>query len=158
MMLWWKYQQLRSSNLKTRLATIAELAAAKDADSVGPLLFALKDADEGDPQRGGAGAGAVSGQTGGRPADQDAGAIRPRWRGPRRRRRWDSCRIRTRSLRSSPAARCRCHRAGARLPQSGAARLAAGNGQRADLAHRGNRQSEQAWPNWVRTGWKCWPR
>ena len=44
MMLWWKYQQLRSSNLNTRLATIAELAAAKNADSVGPLLFALKDA------------------------------------------------------------------------------------------------------------------
>ena len=43
MMLWWKYQQLRSSNLKTRLATIAQLAATKDADSVGPLLFALKD-------------------------------------------------------------------------------------------------------------------
>jgi HEAT repeat protein len=43
MMLWWKYQQLRSSNLKTRLATIAELAGSKQADSVGPLLFALKD-------------------------------------------------------------------------------------------------------------------
>ncbi len=43
MMLWWKYQQLRSTNLKTRLATIAELAADKSADSVGPLLFALKD-------------------------------------------------------------------------------------------------------------------
>ena len=46
MMLWWKYQQLRSSNLKTRLTTIAELAAAKNADSVGPLLFALKDANK----------------------------------------------------------------------------------------------------------------
>jgi HEAT repeat protein len=43
MLLWWKYQQLRSSNMKTRLATIAELAAAKTADSIGPLLFALKD-------------------------------------------------------------------------------------------------------------------
>lgn len=43
MMLWWKYQQLRSSNVKTRLAIIAELAAAKDKDSIGPLLFALKD-------------------------------------------------------------------------------------------------------------------
>ena len=43
MMLWWKYQQLRSSNLKTRLATIAELADSKEADSVAPLLFALKD-------------------------------------------------------------------------------------------------------------------
>jgi HEAT repeat protein len=46
MMLWWKYQQLRSTNLKTRLATIAELAATKHADSVGPLLFALKDQDK----------------------------------------------------------------------------------------------------------------
>src|SRR5450631_2328894 len=46
MMLWWKYQQLRSSNLKTRLATITELAAAKDVDSIGPLLFALKDANK----------------------------------------------------------------------------------------------------------------
>jgi HEAT repeat protein len=46
MMLWWKYQQLRSSNLQTRLATIAELAETKDADSVGPLLFALKDEDK----------------------------------------------------------------------------------------------------------------
>ncbi len=43
MMLWWKYQQLRSSNLKTRLATIAELADSQNMDSVGPLLFALKD-------------------------------------------------------------------------------------------------------------------
>jgi len=43
MMLWWKYQQLRSSNLNTRLATVAELAADKSEDSVGPLLFALKD-------------------------------------------------------------------------------------------------------------------
>jgi HEAT repeat protein len=46
MMLWWKYQQLRSSSLNARLATIAELAASKDADSVGPLLFALKDRDK----------------------------------------------------------------------------------------------------------------
>ena len=46
MMLWWKYQQLRSSNLNTRLATIAELAGSKDGDSVGPLLFALKDANK----------------------------------------------------------------------------------------------------------------
>lgn len=43
MMLWWKYQQLRSSSLQTRLATIAELAVSKQEDSVGPLLFALKD-------------------------------------------------------------------------------------------------------------------
>jgi HEAT repeat protein len=47
MMLWWKYQQLRSSNFKTRLATIAQLAESKNKDSVGPLLFALKDKDEG---------------------------------------------------------------------------------------------------------------
>ena len=46
MMLWWKYQQLRSSSLNTRLATIAELAASKDTDSVGRLLFALKDQDK----------------------------------------------------------------------------------------------------------------
>jgi HEAT repeat protein len=43
MMLWWKYQQLRSSNLKTRLEAVAELSESKDANAVGPLLFALKD-------------------------------------------------------------------------------------------------------------------
>jgi HEAT repeat protein len=43
MMLWWKYQQLRSSNMKARLATIAQLAESKNKDSVKPLLFALKD-------------------------------------------------------------------------------------------------------------------
>jgi HEAT repeat protein len=43
MMLWWKYQQLRSGNMKTRLATIAQLAESKNKDSVKPLLFALKD-------------------------------------------------------------------------------------------------------------------
>lgn len=43
MMLWWKYQQLRSSNLKTRLTTVAQLAENNKAESVGPLLFALKD-------------------------------------------------------------------------------------------------------------------
>jgi HEAT repeat protein len=43
MNLWWTYQQLRSSNLKTRLAVIAKLAEFKHSDSVEPLLFALKD-------------------------------------------------------------------------------------------------------------------
>ena len=42
-MLWWTYQQLRSGNLKTRLATIGKLAESQHADSVAPLLFALKD-------------------------------------------------------------------------------------------------------------------
>jgi len=45
MNLWWTYQQLRSSNLKTRLAVIAKLAEFKHADCVEPLLFALKDKD-----------------------------------------------------------------------------------------------------------------
>ena len=43
MNLWWTYQQLRSSNLKTRLAVIAKLAESKRADCVEPLMFALKD-------------------------------------------------------------------------------------------------------------------
>ena len=43
-MLWWTYQQLRSSSLKTRLAAVAKLAESRHADSVAPLLFALKDA------------------------------------------------------------------------------------------------------------------
>ena len=43
MILWWTYQQLRSSNLKTRLAAITELAASKHSDCVEPLLFAMKD-------------------------------------------------------------------------------------------------------------------
>jgi HEAT repeat protein len=42
-MLWWTYQQLRSSSMKTRLAVVAKLAESKHADSVEPLLFALKD-------------------------------------------------------------------------------------------------------------------
>ncbi|MEI6196894.1 MAG: HEAT repeat domain-containing protein [Verrucomicrobiota bacterium] len=42
-MLWWTYQQLRSSSMKTRLAAVAKLAESKHADSVEPLLFALKD-------------------------------------------------------------------------------------------------------------------
>jgi HEAT repeat protein len=45
MMLWWTYQQLRSSNLKTRLAVILKLTDSRQADSVEPLLFALKDAE-----------------------------------------------------------------------------------------------------------------
>jgi HEAT repeat protein len=43
MMLWWTYQQLRSSNLKTRLAVITKLSDSGQPDSVDPLLFALKD-------------------------------------------------------------------------------------------------------------------
>ena len=43
MILWWTYQQLRSSNLKTRLAAVAELAKTKHSDCVEPLLFAMKD-------------------------------------------------------------------------------------------------------------------
>jgi HEAT repeat protein len=42
-MLWWTYQQLRSSSLTTRLAAVAKLAGTKHEDSVEPLLFALKD-------------------------------------------------------------------------------------------------------------------
>ncbi len=43
MNLWWTYQQLRSSNLKTRLAVIAKLVEFKHPDCVEPLMFALKD-------------------------------------------------------------------------------------------------------------------
>lgn len=42
-MLWWTYQQLRVSNSRTRLATVEKLAQSESADSVEPLLFALKD-------------------------------------------------------------------------------------------------------------------
>jgi HEAT repeat protein len=42
-MMWWTYQQLRSRNLKTRLAAVAKLAASKGKEAVEPLLFALKD-------------------------------------------------------------------------------------------------------------------
>ncbi len=42
-MLWWTYQQLRSSNLNTRLAAVAKLAESRSADSVPPLIFALQD-------------------------------------------------------------------------------------------------------------------
>ena len=41
--MWWTYQQLRSRNYKTRLATVAKLAESKRPDSVPPLIFALKD-------------------------------------------------------------------------------------------------------------------
>jgi HEAT repeat protein/CheY-like chemotaxis protein len=44
-MQWWTYQQLRASNAKTRLAVIEKLAQSDSADSVGPLLFAIKDED-----------------------------------------------------------------------------------------------------------------
>jgi HEAT repeat protein len=43
MNLWWTYQQLRSSNMKTRLAVIAKLVEFKHPDCVEPLIFALKD-------------------------------------------------------------------------------------------------------------------
>ena len=43
MMLWWTYQQLRSSNLNTRLAAVNKLAEFSRPDAVEPLLFALKD-------------------------------------------------------------------------------------------------------------------
>src|SRR5450755_3723893 len=45
MNLWWTYQQLRSSNLKTRLAVIAKLAEFKHSDCVEPLVFAMKDTE-----------------------------------------------------------------------------------------------------------------
>ena len=43
MNLWWTYQQLRSSNLKTRLAVIANLAQMKHSDCMEPLIFPMKD-------------------------------------------------------------------------------------------------------------------
>lgn len=46
-MLWWKYQQLRMGNAKSRLAVVEKLIAAGDEQAVGPLLFALKDKDAG---------------------------------------------------------------------------------------------------------------
>lgn len=42
-MLWWTYQQLRVSGAKTRLALVRKLAHSDSPDSVGPLIFALKD-------------------------------------------------------------------------------------------------------------------
>jgi HEAT repeat protein len=44
-MLWWTYQQLRVSAQKTRLAVIEKLTLSENPDSVGPLVFALKDRD-----------------------------------------------------------------------------------------------------------------
>ncbi len=44
-MQWWTYQQLRANNAKTRLAVVEKLAQSDNADSVGPLLFAVKDMD-----------------------------------------------------------------------------------------------------------------
>ena len=41
-MLWWTYQQLRVSNLSTRLAVVQKLAESGD-ESIEPLTFALKD-------------------------------------------------------------------------------------------------------------------
>jgi HEAT repeat protein len=44
-MLWWTYQQLRMSSLKTRLAIVHKLSHSDCAESVGPLTFALQDRD-----------------------------------------------------------------------------------------------------------------
>jgi HEAT repeat protein/CheY-like chemotaxis protein len=46
-MQWWTYQQLRASNAATRLAVVEKLAQSDSSDSVGPLLFAVKDEDTG---------------------------------------------------------------------------------------------------------------
>ncbi|MGO9585610.1 MAG: HEAT repeat domain-containing protein [Limisphaerales bacterium] len=46
-MQWWTYQQLRASSAKTRLAVVEKLAQSENADSVGPLIFAVKDEDTG---------------------------------------------------------------------------------------------------------------
>jgi len=46
-MQWWTYQQLRASNAKTRLGVVEKLAQSDSADSVGPLIFAIKDEDAG---------------------------------------------------------------------------------------------------------------
>ena len=42
-MLWWTYQQLRMGGARKRLAVVEELAASHDEETVGPLIFALKD-------------------------------------------------------------------------------------------------------------------
>jgi HEAT repeat protein len=42
-MLWWKYQQLRAWNPKTRLAAVEKIAQNDHPDSVAVLIFALKD-------------------------------------------------------------------------------------------------------------------
>ncbi len=44
-MQWWTYQQLRARNPNTRLAVVEKLAQSNSTDSVGPLLFAIKDED-----------------------------------------------------------------------------------------------------------------
>jgi len=44
-MQWWTYQQLRASNAATRLAVVEKLAQSDNVDSVGPLIFAVKDGD-----------------------------------------------------------------------------------------------------------------
>ena len=44
-MLWWTYQQLRSGSAKTRLTAVEKLARSAEADTVEPLIFALKDKD-----------------------------------------------------------------------------------------------------------------
>jgi HEAT repeat protein len=44
-MLWWTYQQLRAWSPKTRLAAVEKLAQAEYADSVEPLIFALRDSN-----------------------------------------------------------------------------------------------------------------
>ena len=46
-MIWWKYQQLRVSSAKKRLAVVEQLADTYSDESVGPLIFALKDKDPG---------------------------------------------------------------------------------------------------------------
>jgi HEAT repeat protein/CheY-like chemotaxis protein len=46
-MQWWTYQQLRAKNATTRLAVVEKLTHSESADSVGPLIFAVKDEDSG---------------------------------------------------------------------------------------------------------------
>jgi HEAT repeat protein len=46
-MQWWTYQQLRASNATTRLTVVEKLAQSESSDSVGPLIFAVKDEDAG---------------------------------------------------------------------------------------------------------------
>ena len=46
-MLWWIYQQLRMSNVQSRLAIVEELLKSDDPEAIGPLMFALKDKDAG---------------------------------------------------------------------------------------------------------------
>ena len=46
-MLWWIYQQLRMSNVQSRLAIVEELLKSDDPEAIGPLMFAVKDKDAG---------------------------------------------------------------------------------------------------------------